>query len=247
MEQIKKRITEYWTKRAPAFRELRLRELESDKAERWIAEMKKYFPEKERLRVLDLGTGTGFFAFLLSHLGHAVIGIDLTEEMIREASRCAEELGLNVTFRVMDAEQPEFPPESFDVLVTRNLTWTLPHLESAYRAWYDLLTPGGVLINFDADYGKALEKEEPEELPPEHAHKNIAPDMKKENDEITMEIHHGQKDRPVWDADLLLSAGFEIVTIDTGVWERIYREIDEFYNPVPIFTVAARKGMKKLK
>ena len=57
-----------------------------------------------------------------------------------------------------------------------------------------------------------------------------------------MEIHHSQKERPAWDADLLLSAGFEQITIDTGVWKRIYREIDEFFNPVPIFTVAARKG-----
>ena len=159
MTEIKERITDYWTRRAPAFRQQRLRELESDKAERWIAEFKRYIPDREHLRVLDLGTGTGFFAFLLTHLGHSVVGIDLTEEMIREARECAEELHLNAEFFVMDAELPVFPPSSFDVLVTRNLTWTLPHLEQAYRAWYELLVPGGVLINFDADYGGALEKD----------------------------------------------------------------------------------------
>jgi SAM-dependent methyltransferase len=242
MEEIKERITSYWTRRAPSFRQQRLRELDSAKAERWIREMTPYFPDKASLRVLDLGTGTGFFAFLLARMGHEVIGIDLTEEMILEARECAEELELDVSFHVMDAEHPVFRPGRFDVLVTRNLTWTLPHLPEAYRAWYDLLAPGGVLINFDADYGAVLEQEEPEELPPEHAHKNIAPEMKVENDIITREIHSHQKARPLWDTELLLAAGFEKITIDTGVWERIYAEIDEFYNSVHIFTVAARKG-----
>lgn len=27
---------------------------------------------------------------------------------------------------VMDAEAPDFPDEEFDVIVSRNLTWTLP-------------------------------------------------------------------------------------------------------------------------
>ena len=31
----------------------------------------------------------------------------------------------------MDAEKPDFAPHSFDVLVTRNLTWGLPHLAEA--------------------------------------------------------------------------------------------------------------------
>ena len=33
----------------------------------------------------------------------------------------------------MDAENPEFPDGTFDVIVSRNLTWTLPHVKHAYR------------------------------------------------------------------------------------------------------------------
>jgi hypothetical protein len=29
--------------------------------------------------------------------------------------------------------------------------------------------------------------------------------------------------------------------VDTGVWKRVYPEPDEFYNPMPIFTIAAEK------
>ena len=40
---------------------------------------------------------------------------------------------------------------------------------------------------------------------------------------------------------LLIDAGFSRVTVDTGVWKRVYPEPDEFYNPTPIFTITAEK------
>ena len=127
------------------------------------------------------------------------------------------------------------------MLVTRNLTWTLPHLEDAYRAWYKLLAPGGVLINFDADYCRAFESDEEVELPENHAHKLVDSALLAENEAITMEVGAYQMARPQWDVQLLIEAGFEKVTIDTGVYRRIYAEVDEFYNPTPIFVIAAYK------
>ena len=56
-----------------------------------------------------------------------------------------------------------------------------------------------------------------------------------------MEVGAYQMPRPQWDVQLLVEAGFERVTVDMGVYRRIYAEIDEFYNPTPIFTIAAFK------
>ena len=241
MESIKHRVTHYWSHRAESFETQRLREYESAKRERWLNEFRRYLPEGRPLRILDVGTGTGFFACLLSSEGHETTGIDLTPDMIEHAGHMAAVLGLDVRFLLMDAEAPEFEDESFDVLVTRNLTWTLPHIEKAYREWFRILKPGGVLINFDADYSAALEDEEEHELPENHAHKLVPDYMKAENDAITMEVgaYHGP--RPQWDVQLLVEAGFERVTVDMGVYRRIYAEIDEFFNPTPIFTIAAFK------
>ena len=72
--------------------------------------------------------------------------------------------------KILDAEKPEFPDATFDVVVSRNLTWTLPHAEEAYREWTRVLKKGGVLLNFDADYGHDDFTRDEEKLPPEHAH-----------------------------------------------------------------------------
>ena len=143
MELIKHRIAHYWAHRAEAFQTQRIREFEDEKHARWLAEFNRYIPHDRTLRVLDLGTGTGFFAFVFAAEGHDATGIDLTPDMIEKAKETVGILGVDAQFEVMDAEQPAFPPESFDVLVTRNLTWTLPHLPMAYREWYKLLKPGG--------------------------------------------------------------------------------------------------------
>ena len=241
MEPIKERVINYWSRRAEGFEKQRLREYGSEKHERWLAEFRRYLPQGEKLRILDIGTGTGFFACMLAAEGHETVGIDLAPEMIEHAGHMAGVLGLDVRFAVMDAESPDLPSESFDAVVTRNLTWTLPDVQKAYTEWHRLLKKGGVLINFDADYSAALEKDDEPELPENHAHKLVPQEMKAENDAITLEIGKRQKPRPEWDVELLTGIGFEKVTVDTEVYKRIYAEVDEFYNPVPIFTVAAYK------
>lgn len=237
MEALKERMTDYWTWRVPSFSELRMKELNGKMRERWMKEFEKYIPMTKPLKILDLGTGTGFFAILLGSYGHQVTGIDLTEDMILEARRTADFLQISAQFYVMDAEEPELEPESFDVLVTRNLTWGLPHLETAYHAWHKLLKKDGILINFDADYCR---ERRDQLLPENHAHKGIPAQKTQQYESFKDELRPLQQPRPQWDVELLEKTGFHDIQTDTAVYKRIYMEFDEFYNPTPIFMITAK-------
>lgn len=238
MDHLKREITDYWTGREEKFEALRLEELNSDKRGRWLDELNRVLPAGKALDILDIGTGTGFFCFLLASEGHRVTGIDLTEEMILGARRTAERLGIAADFRVMDAEAPGFEPGSFDAIVTRNLTTFLPDLPGAYRSWHGLLREGGVLINFDGDY---YYDRSSAPLPENHVHKDLTADQNAAYARISDEMRALQKPRPAWDIELLEQAGFADIRVDREVYRRVYREIDRFYNPTPIFRITARK------
>ena len=148
------RVSRYWTQRAHDFNTVRVNELRDPISGRWLEEMTAHFPPGRALDVLDAGTGTGYFAILLAKAGHRVTGIDLTPAMLAEAEADAGQEGVRIRFAQMDAQETGLAGGSFDAVVTRNLTWTLPEPEKAYREWHRLLRPGGVLLNFDAHYAE---------------------------------------------------------------------------------------------
>src|SRR5437588_1828468 len=83
-------------------------------------------------RILEVGVGTG-----ISLPGYSpqnrIIGIDLSEEMLRKARRRVAELSLtNVEkLEVMDAEHLSFADASFDVVVANHVISTVPNPEVA--------------------------------------------------------------------------------------------------------------------
>lgn len=236
MDTIKKDMTDYWSRRVEKFSCLRQREFVSEKHGLWLTELRQLLPRQKNLNILDIGTGTGFFAFLLAEQGHHVTGIDLTPDMIAEAQRIAQEHGFSVDFRIMDAESPSLSSHSFDVIVTRKLTWTLPDLAKAYQKWHALLKPQGILINFDADYCR---EKPPVLLPKHHAHQDVSTELMSEYERMKGILRLTQNPRPMWDAELLESAGFSNIKIDTGAWKRIYHTMDELYDPTPGFVITA--------
>ena len=238
MELIKREITDYWAGRVEKFEALRLDELNSDKRRLWLDELRRYLPQGRKLSILDIGTGTGFFAFILKAEGHWVTGIDLTAEMINGARRTSVLLDMYPSFKVMDAEEPAFAPGSFDAIVTRNLTTFLPNLPQAYRKWRGLLREGGVLVNFDGDY---YYDRSDAPLPEDHAHKDLTAEQNAAYARISDNMRALQRKRPEWDVALLSQAGFEDIRVDYTVSSRVYREIDRFYNPTPLFCLSARR------
>ncbi|MDO4298230.1 MAG: class I SAM-dependent methyltransferase [Lachnospiraceae bacterium] len=236
----KDRIVRYWTLRSDSFAKQREAELESELHDRWLKLIRSELPDG-KLSILDVGTGSGFFAILLSMEGHQVTGIDLTESMIDNAKKLARQCGCDTSFEVMDAENLNYMSESFDVVISRNLTWTLPNPVKAYREWMRVLKPGGILLNYDADYGAACFTGPEEELPREHAHHQIERNLMQECENLKQELDISTKRRPEWDVSVMKLLGCQEICTRRDISEQIYLEKDEFYNPVPLFSLKVVK------
>lgn len=239
-DERKERIVSYWEKRSGDFLEHKRAELHSPMAERWLYEIKKQLPQDKNLRILDVGCGAGFFSVLLAKEGYQVTGVDLTPDMVENARTLAAEEKTDCEFLVMDAENLRFADESFDVVISRNLTWTLPDVKSAYREWVRVLKKGGILLNFDANYGLS-DFTDLCELPDNHAHQEIGDDMMRECEEIKRQLPISSYSRPAWDLETLGAMKLQEFSVDLGISSRIYVEKDEFYNPTPMFMLRTCK------
>ena len=240
--EIEQRVKDYWTQRSHDFGTVRKNELENEMGQRWLREIERFLPEGGSLDILDVGTGTGFFAILLAEKGHRVEGIDLTPAMLEEARTLAKQRNLDITFREMDAQNLAYPDGTFDVVISRNLTWTLPDPERAYASWFRVLKPGGVLLNFDADYAAHVRSHSVQnrKVAPDspYGHVGMTDALQQENDAITLSMDIGQA-RPEWDGKVLTRIGFQSCQTDTQVGKRLLGELD--LTTAPMFGIFARK------
>lgn len=221
--EMKDRINEYWSSRSKEFSYARRLDLTDEQHEIWLKVLKDNLPNKNNIRALDLGTGAGFFAFLLDELGIEVVGIDYSQEMIDEANINKKELGKDkITFKRMDAMNLEFEDESFDFIITRNVTWTLPDPKKAYEEMVRVLKPNGRLLNFDANYGKAFKKMNDEDIHKAYENQTNSKYKKvlqseeqmKERNNFATSLYIADKNRPSWDLDVLLELGMRYVSAD---------------------------------
>ena len=90
--QILKGLTSYWKDRTHSYSMQNLEEMNDWRRQAWRDLILSHAPHKDRLRILDVGTGPGFFAMNLSLAGHDVTAVDATAtstlSSIREMVPC---------------------------------------------------------------------------------------------------------------------------------------------------------------
>lgn len=101
------------------------------------------------MHVLDVGTGRGAVLFpAAAAVGSAgqVTAIDLAEGMVQRTASDAHAEGLHhVDVQVGDAESPDFPPETFDRVLSSLVIFFLPDPAKALSTYHRVLRPGGRL------------------------------------------------------------------------------------------------------
>ena len=200
--------------------------------------------------MLDIGTGPGFFAILLAEKGYTVTAVDYTESMLEEARKNAGTLQQQIDFQCMNVENLRFLDNTFDAVVTRNVTWNLPHPMQAYQEWQRVLKPGGVLLNFDANWYRYLydntawqgyiadRKEIQRTGVVNETDGTDIPAM----EAIARKVPLSQTMRPQWDADILEELRMH-VAVDTEIWRTVWTQAERINNAsTPMFCIRAVKA-----
>ncbi len=119
---------------------------------------------REGMTVLDLGSGAGFDCFLAAEkVGKRgkVIGVDMTEQMIRRARENAEKGGFrNVEFRLGDIESLPVGDESVDVVISNCVINLAPDKPKVFGEAYRVLKKGGRMLVSDMVLLKELSQKQ---------------------------------------------------------------------------------------
>lgn len=220
MSQLEK-IRDYWNMRGEGFSLSNMDQLNAQETrELWLTRLKKYAPEGERLKCLDIGCGPGIFSILLAGLEHEVCAIDYTENMLKEAEKNAGKQRAKISFFRMDAQSLDFEDESYDYIVTRNVTWNLEQPEKAYAEWLRVLKPGGHLVNFDGNHNR--HKNDPLYAEYRSSDAYVDPHKKEYVKDVDLSVMErisrylplSSEERPNWDCDVLIKLGVSSILLD---------------------------------
>jgi len=109
----------------------------------WI----KSFVSLEGKKVVDVGCGGGILAESISQSGANTTGIDLSEKALKVAELHALEVGANLTYRSISAEDlADEQAEQYDVVTCMEMLEHVPDPASVVRACAKLCKPGGTLF-----------------------------------------------------------------------------------------------------
>ena len=95
------------------------------------------------LKVLELGCGLGTDGAQFARAGADYTGIDLTQAAVDLTRRRFELFDLKGTFAIGDAENLDFPNDSFDVVYSHGVLHHTPDIARAVGEIHRVLRPGG--------------------------------------------------------------------------------------------------------
>jgi 2-polyprenyl-6-hydroxyphenyl methylase/3-demethylubiquinone-9 3-methyltransferase len=109
----------------------------------WI----KTFVNLEGKKVVDIGCGGGILTESLAQSGAETTGIDLSEKALKVAELHALEVGANLTYRAISAEDlAQEQAGQYDVVTCMEMLEHVPDPASVVKACADLCKPGGTLF-----------------------------------------------------------------------------------------------------
>lgn len=245
----------YWNQRAEGYARINHDQFGSERRVEWLSALEEplraAFPELQpsEVRVLDVGCGPGLFSLLLALQGYRVTGADYTPNMLARARENTVKHGCSIDFVEADAEHLPFADEAFHAVVSRNLTWNLPHPREAYAEWARVLKPGGVLVNFDANWYRHLFYEDARQAYEADRMRTREAGIEEEceiagfedMEAIARQVPLSLEERPGWDVRVLRELGMR-PEVDAGIWRRVWNDDEQVnFASTPLFRIVAKK------
>lgn len=112
----------------------------------------KYIQVEPGMRILDLGTGSGYLAFPFAekYKQTEVVGLDIVEKTLEENRKRAESEGIgNLHFVSYEGMKFPFEDNSFDIVITRYALHHFPAIKDTFKEINRVLKKNGIFFLSD--------------------------------------------------------------------------------------------------
>lgn len=234
-KQVIETVGDYWTTRSEGFSQYMIEHLDGDENKLYFSRIKEY-SNTRKMKVLDIGCGPGMFSMVLGKDGHDVTAIDYSDGMIAKAKENCANAGVKANILKMDAQNLDFPDETFDLIVSRKVVWNLPDPVKAYREWLRVLKKGGKMILFDGNYFLRMYDSEYKDHAEEQRKKmmeTVSEEDRKKFDQggdpnilngFAKDLPLSKERRPQWDVGTLTEMGVRHIVVDIDTFFTVERD-----------------------
>ncbi|RZJ36459.1 MAG: bifunctional demethylmenaquinone methyltransferase/2-methoxy-6-polyprenyl-1,4-benzoquinol methylase UbiE [Flavobacterium sp.] len=116
---------------------------------KWRRKVRKLVAAVHPKEILDIATGTGDLAIMMSDIdGASITGIDISEGMLEVGRKkvAMKDLSSKITLTLADSEEMPYADNSFDAITVGFGIRNFEHLEKGLAEILRVLRPGGVFV-----------------------------------------------------------------------------------------------------
>ena len=99
-----------------------------------------------RTRILEIGTGTGWFPVLCKLKGLSCKGLEISPQLIDHAKNLGAQNGVEPDIELGNIEDVAIPDENYDVVVAMSVFEHVEDWRRGLEEVYRILKPGGILV-----------------------------------------------------------------------------------------------------
>ena len=217
----------------------------------WTRILREHLANAPGLAVLDAGCGAGFLSILLAWEGWEVTALDHSASILEKAREHAayHDAAHKIRFLQQDTAHTDLPGDTFDVIVSRYASSQFREPFVAYQEWQRLLKPGGILLNFDANWFSPLwnEHNRREFLSDEQKLRELLGEYRDFYNDRTAMYHLSQyflafRERPEWDLRVCSQVGFREASAEFLPGDQIWNSVmSQRFRSIPTFLIKAVK------
>lgn len=119
---------------------------------KYLLRMMKRFKDIDReTRILEVGTGTGWFPILCKKEGLSCKGLEISPQLVEYARYFGKKYGVEPDIELGNIEETDIGALQYDVVVATSTFEHVEHWQSGLRKIFDALKPGGLLYFYSTN------------------------------------------------------------------------------------------------